>query len=99
MALRLDHFGKQEAVKGVIYKQNVGIFGRLEASRSVWVLYIKNPKDLKFTSDKATMKRFFSSGCCRKLAPKLSQACKVMCHGEEAGEAGQCLSQVHVWAS
>lgn len=44
MSLQLDHFGKQEAVKGVIYKQNVGIFGRLEASRSVWVLYIKKPQ-------------------------------------------------------
>lgn len=77
MAPPLDHFGKQDASKGVTYKQNVGIFGRFEASKKecLGVLYKKN-KDLKFTSsDKATMKRFFSTGCCRKLAPKLSQAC------------------------
>lgn len=31
---RLVHFGKQDASKGVIYKQGVGIFGRFEASRN-----------------------------------------------------------------
>lgn len=30
---QLDHFGKQNASKGVIYKQSVGIFDRFEASR------------------------------------------------------------------
>lgn len=34
MALvRLDHLGKQDASKGVIYKQSVGVFDRFEASR------------------------------------------------------------------
>lgn len=95
MAPRLDHFGKQDASKGVMYKQNVGIFGRFEASRTecLGTLYKKSPKsEIQTSSDKATMKRFFSSGCCRKLAPKLPQACKVMCQREEAGEAGQCLT-------
>lgn len=72
----------------------VYLAGLRQAGRSVWVLYIKkSPKsEIQTSSDKATMKRFFSSGCCRKLAPKLPQACKVMCQREEAGEAGQCLT-------
>lgn len=41
MAPPLDHFGKQDASKGVTYKQNVGIFGRFEASKKecLGVLY------------------------------------------------------------
>lgn len=46
MAPRLDHFGKQDASKGVRYKQNVGIFGRFEASRTecLGTLYKKIPQ-------------------------------------------------------
>lgn len=82
-------------------KQNVGIFGRFEASRMecLGTLYKKSPKsEIQTSSDKATMKRFFSSGCCRKLAPKLPQAGKVICQREEAGRQGSA-SQVHVRAS
>lgn len=43
MAPPLDHFGKQDASKGVTYKQNVGIFVRFEASKKecLGVLYKK----------------------------------------------------------
>lgn len=76
---RLDRFGKQDASKGVLYKQSMGIFGRFEASRkgSSGTLYIyikKQRSEIQTSSDKATMKRFSAvgiAGSCTQIATGL----------------------------
>lgn len=58
----LDHFGKQDASKGVIYKVWVYLAGLRQAERRVWVLYKNNKSSESQTSDKATKKRFPAVG-------------------------------------
>lgn len=82
----MGYFRKQDVSKETIHEVWVYLVGLRQAEKKVWVLYKKEGSEIQ-TSDKATMK-IPSSGERRMLAPKLPQACRVICQGEEAGEAG-----------